>query len=168
MPPLVIIAAVAKNGIIGRDNGLIWRLKSDMKHFRALTLGKPVLMGRRTYDSIGKPLPGRLCIVLTRQHGFRAEGVRVAHSLDQAFSLAGQAAQEMGVGEVMVAGGAAVYAETMPHAVRMELTEVGLSPEGDALFPAIDRKQWRETRREAHSAGPEDESAFAFVTYVRR
>ena len=91
MPPLVLVAAVAQNGVIGRDNGLIWRLKSDMKHFRAITLGKPVLMGRKTFESIGKPLPGRQNIVLTRAHGLRIDGVQVAYNLDQALSYAGEA-----------------------------------------------------------------------------
>lgn len=168
MPPLVLIAAVARNGVIGRDNGLIWRLKSDMKHFRVMTLGKPVLMGRKTYESIGKPLPGRQTIVLTRRTGLRINGVHVAHNLDQALSMAGQAAQMMGTGEVMVAGGAEIYAETLPLAVRLEVTEVDLEPKGDAYFPAIDPKVWREVRREQHAAGPDDEAAFAFVTYQRR
>lgn len=168
MPPLVIVAAVAKNGVIGRDNRLIWRLKSDMKHFRAITLGKPVIMGRKTFDSIGKPLPGRTNIVLSRKRGLKIEGVQVAHTLDQALSMAGFAAQTLGAGEAIIAGGAELYAETMPLAVGMELTEVDLRPEGDATFPEIDGRVWRETRREAHPAGPDDEAAFAFVRYARR
>jgi dihydrofolate reductase len=167
MPPLVLVAAVAENGVIGRDNGLIWRLKSDMKHFRAITLGKPVLMGRKTYESIGKPLPGRQTIVLSRS-GFAAEGVKVARNLDQALSMAGYAMQFMGAGEVIVAGGADLYEQTMPLAGRLEMTEVRLSPEGDAHFPMIDRKIWREVEREENPAGPDDEAAFAFVTYQRR
>ena len=168
MPPLVIVAAVASNGVIGRDNGLIWRLKTDMRHFRAQTLGKPVLMGRKTFDSIGKPLPGRANIVLTRRRGLRIEGARVVHSLDEALSAAGEAMIGMGASEVAVAGGAEIFALTLPLAVRLEMTEVALAPEGDVLFPAIDPRQWRETRREAHPAGPDDEAAFAFVTHVRR
>jgi dihydrofolate reductase len=105
MPPLVIVAAVARNGVIGGDNRLIWRLKSDIKHFRSLTLGMPVIMGRKTYDSIGKPLPGRQTIVVSRERMLRIEGVHVAHSMDHALSMAGIAAVHMGVGEVMVAGG---------------------------------------------------------------
>lgn len=168
MPPLVIVAAVAKNGVIGRDNRLIWRLKSDMKHFRAITLGKPVIMGRKTYDSIGKPLPGRTNIVLTRARGLQIEGVKVAHNLDQALSMAGFAAQTLGAGEAIVAGGGELYAATMPLAVRMEVTEVDIEPEGDARFPPIDPRMWRETARESHSAGSDDEAAFAFVSYARR
>ena len=168
MPPLVIVAAVARNGVIGQDNRLIWRLKSDMRHFRALTLGKPVIMGRKTFDSIGKPLPGRANIVLTRTRGLQIEGVKVAYNLDQALSLAGVAAQTLGAGEAIVAGGAELYAETMPLAVRMEITEVDLEPKGDAHFPDIDAGQWREAGRVAHAAGPEDEAAFSFVSYIRR
>ena len=168
MPPLVIIAAVARNGIIGRDNQLIWRLKSDMKHFRAMTLGKPVIMGRTTYESIGKPLPGRTTIVMTRSRLFRAEGIEVAHTLDHAMALGGMAAVGMGASEVMVAGGAEIYAEFMPLAVRLEITEVDLSPQGDTSFPQIARSLWKEVRRETHPSGPDDEAAFAFVTYERR
>lgn len=168
MPPLVIVAAVARNGVIGNDNMLIWRLKSDMKHFRALTLGKPVLMGRKTYQSIGKPLPGRHTIVLTRDRGFHAQGVAVAHSFDQMLSMAGQAMIGMGASEVMVAGGAEIYALAMPQTQRMEITEVALEPQGDAVFPAISPTEWREAKRQAHPAGPDDEAAFAFVSYLRR
>lgn len=168
MPPLVVIAAVARNGVIGRDNTLIWRLKSDMKHFRAMTLGKPVIMGRKTFDSIGKPLPGRQTIVLTRDPAFSVEGVKVAHSLDQAFSQAGQAMVGLGANEVMIAGGAEIYALTLPNAVRLEITEVDAAPEGDAHFPAISPTLFKETRRTAHPAGPDDEAAFSFVTYTRR
>ena len=168
MPPLVIVAAVARNGVIGQDNRLIWRLKSDMRHFRALTLGKPVIMGRKTFDSIGRPLPGRETVLLTRARLLRIDGVHVTHSLDEAMAMAGTCAQRMGVGEAYVAGGGEIYRALMPHAQRMEITEVGLEPEGDATFPAILRSEWREVKREAHKAGPDDEADFSFVTYARR
>lgn len=168
MLPLVMIAAVAKNGVIGDDNRLLWRLKADLKRFRALTWGTPVIMGRKTFDSIGRPLPGRETILLTRAKLARIEGVHVAHSLDEAMAMAGTCAQRMGVGEAHVAGGGEIYRALMPHAMRMEITEVALEPEGDTTFPAISRSEWRETRREAHRAGPDDEADFAFVSYVRR
>ena len=168
MPPLVIIASVARNGIIGRDNHLIWRLKSDMKHFRAMTLGKPVIMGRKTYDSIGKPLPGRQTIVLTRKQLLREPGVEIAHSIDHALSLGGMAAVHMGASEVMVAGGAEVYRAFMPRAVRLEITEVEMEPDGDVVFPKISSAEWKEVARQSRPSGPDDEAAFSFVTYERR
>ncbi|MCA0423058.1 MAG: dihydrofolate reductase [Proteobacteria bacterium] len=167
-PPLSMVAAVARNGVIGGDNQLLWRLRSDLKHFRALTWGHPIIMGRKTYESIGKPLPGRETVLLTRERMRRVDGVHVAHSPDEAGALAGMLAQRMGVGEAMVVGGAEIYRLLMPKAQRLEITEVALEPEGDALFPQIRRTEWREVRREAHRAGADDEADFAFVTYVRR
>ncbi|HRK25001.1 MAG TPA: dihydrofolate reductase [Beijerinckiaceae bacterium] len=168
MPPLVMVAAVARNGVIGNDNQLIWRLKSDLKHFRALTWGLPVIMGRKTYESIGKPLPGRETIVVTREPKRRIEGVEIAHSIDEALFLAGNAMLRMGAPHAIVAGGADIYRAMMPKATRLEITEIALEPQGDALFPPIRREEWRETRREAHRAGPDDEADFSFVSYVRR
>lgn len=168
MPPLVIVAAVAANGVIGGDNRLLWRIRSDLKHFRSLTIGHPVIMGRKTFESIGKPLPGRETVLLTRERMRRIDGVHIAHSVDEAGALAGELAQRMGVGEAMVAGGAEIYRLLMPLAQRMEITEVALSPEGDAYFPAITRQEWRENRRETHKASADDEADFAFVSYARR
>jgi dihydrofolate reductase len=168
MPPVVIVAALARNRVIGRDNRLIWRLKSDMKHFRALTMGKPMIMGRKTFDSIGKPLPGRQTIVITRDAGLEIPGVEVVTSLTAAREAAARAAREMGVNEVIVAGGAEIYAAFLPEAERLELTEVALSPPGDALFPEFSVSDWREIRKIGHKAGPDDETDFAFVTYARR
>ncbi|MGU3543610.1 dihydrofolate reductase [Methylobacterium sp. A52T] len=160
MSPIVsLVAAVARNGVIGRDNGLAWHLSSDLKRFKALTMGKPMLMGRRTWDSIGRPLPGRRTLVLTRDTGFRAEGVETVH--DWASALAGAGA------ELMVVGGAEIYALALPHADRLHLTEVEAEPAGDVRFPAFDRARFRETFREAHPAGPRDEHAFAFVDWER-
>ncbi|ACB26492.1 dihydrofolate reductase [Methylobacterium sp. PvP062] len=158
--PLVsLVAAVARNGVIGRDNGLAWHLSSDLKRFKALTMGKPMLMGRRTWDSIGRPLPGRRTLVLTRDTGFRAEGVETVHDWDSALAAAGA--------ELMVVGGAEIYALALPHADRLHLTEVEAEPAGDVRFPAFDRARFRETFREAHPAGPRDEHAFAFVDWER-
>ncbi|MCX4198589.1 dihydrofolate reductase [Methylobacterium organophilum] len=158
--PLVsLVAAVARNGVIGRDNGLAWHLSSDLKRFKALTMGKPMLMGRRTWDSIGRPLPGRRTLVLTRDTGFRAEGAETVHDWDSALAAAGA--------ELMVVGGAEIYALALPHADRLHLTEVEAEPAGDVRFPAFDRARFRETFREAHPAGPRDEHAFAFVDWER-
>ncbi|XYD06857.1 dihydrofolate reductase [Methylobacterium sp. NMS12] len=160
MSPLVsLVAAVARNGVIGRDNGLAWHLSSDLKRFKALTMGKPMLMGRRTWDSIGRPLPGRRTLVLTRDTGFRAEGVETVHDWESALAAAGA--------ELMVVGGAEIYALALPHADRLHLTEVEADPAGDVRFPAFDRARFRETFREAHPAGPRDEHAFAFVDWER-
>jgi dihydrofolate reductase len=168
MIPLVLIAAVAENGVIGRDNRLLWRLKSDMRHFRTHTIGKPVIMGRKTYESIGKPLPGRHIIVITRDVAFTAEGVEIAHSLPEARDLGEKAAQTMGADAVYVAGGGEIYAAFLPDASHLEITRVALSPEGDAFFPAIDPALWKETNRADYVKSADDEAAFSFLTYSRR
>lgn len=165
---IVMVAAVAKNGVIGADNRLLWRLKSDMKHFRALTMGKPLVMGRKTFQSIGKPLPGRQTIVLTRDRACRIADVRVVHSLDEAIEVGGDLAREAGGDEIMIAGGGEIYTAFLPTADRLEITEVALEPEGDALFPTIDGRIWRETARRAFTKSADDEAAFSFVSYVRR
>ncbi len=165
--PLLIVAAVARNGIIGADNRLLWRLSSDLKHFKALTLGKPLVMGRKTFQSIGRLLPGRETIVVTRDPGFKAEGVLVAHGLDAALALAEARAEAMGADAIVIAGGGELYAETIGRADRLAITEVALSPAGDAAFPRIDPALWREVRREPGVRGPRDEADFAFVEYKR-
>src|SRR3712207_1658625 len=137
--PLAIVAAVAENGVIGRDNKLIWRLRTDLRRFRDLTWGKPMIMGRKTFDSIGKALPGRRTVMLTRDRGFSAEGVDVAHGWDEAVRRAGALADEMGAAEISVVGGAEIYALALPAARRLHLTLVHASPEGDAVFPSFDR-----------------------------
>ncbi|KMO38010.1 diacylglycerol kinase [Methylobacterium tarhaniae] len=160
-PPLVtLIVAVARNGVIGRDNALAWRLRSDLRRFRALTMGKPVVMGRKTWDSIGRPLPGRRVIVLTRDPAWTAPGTERAAGWDDAMRLAGAAE------EVMVAGGAEIYALALPRADRIQLTEVDAAPEGDARFPAIP-PDFRAVAAESHPTGPDDEYAFRFVTLTR-
>lgn len=166
--PIVVIAAVADNGVIGDDNRLIWRLRTDLKRFRSLTIGRPVLMGRKTFLSIGKPLPGRETIVLTRDSGFAAEGVRVAHSLDEALKLGQEVAAANGADSVTVAGGAEVYRQTLPLADRLELTLVHAKPAGDALFPDWEREAFLAGAREHRPADAENEHAYTFVTYSRR
>ena len=157
---IALVAAVARNGVIGRDNGLAWHLSSDLKRFKALTMGRPMLMGRRTWDSIGRPLPGRRTLVLTRDRGFRAEGAEVVHDWEAALAAAAGT-------ELMVVGGAEIYALALAQADRLHLTEVAAEPDGDVRFPAFDRAQFRETFREAHPAGPRVEHAFAFVDWER-
>ncbi len=166
--PIVLVAAVADNGVIGADNRLIWRLKTDLRRFRSLTLGRPVLMGRKTFLSIGKPLPGRETIVLTRDPGFRPEGVRTAADLDAALSLAQQVGAEMGADSVTVAGGADVYRQVLPLADRLELTFVHARPEGDALFPDWERSAFVAQAQESHPASADDEHSFTFATFRRR
>jgi dihydrofolate reductase len=164
---IIIIAAVAENGVIGRGNALPWRLKSDMTHFRALTMGKPVVMGRKTYLSIGRPLAGRTTIVVSRDPSFSAPGVVVASSLEAAMAAARDDALRRNVDTIVVAGGADIYAQAMPLATELAITHVRKRVDGDTYFPAIDPKVWHESAREERTPGVEDEAAFAWVTYRR-
>lgn len=164
---LLIVAVVAQNGVIGARAKLPWRLSSDLRRFKALTLGKPLVMGRKTFQSIGRPLPGRETIVVTRDPGFSAGGVHLAHDLDAALALAEARAVAMDADAVVIAGGGELYAQTFALADRLAITEVALAPEGDAVFPPIDPAEWREVRREPGIRGPNDEADFAFVDYVR-
>ncbi|EIM28039.1 dihydrofolate reductase [Microvirga lotononidis] len=166
--PLILVVAVAENGVIGRDNQLLWRLKTDLGRFRRLTMGKPMIMGRKTFQSIGKPLPGRETIVLTRDAGFAAEGVHVVHTWDEAVAKGEELAGRMGADSVAVAGGAEIYALSLPHVRSIFMTKVQVAPEGDAVFPEFDRSQFRETKREDHSKGPDDEHPFTFIDLERR
>ncbi len=151
---ITVIAAVARNGVIGRDNDLVWRDRDDLRRFKALTLGNVLVMGRRTYDSIGRPLPGRDTIVVTRQPDWSAEGVTTVHSLHEALDKAGDR-------DVYVAGGGEIYRLALPLADRLELTEVDQDLDGDVRFPAYDSLQWQETAREQRDG-------YAWVTSVRR
>ena len=164
---ILLVAAIAQNGVIGRGNALPWRLKSDMQHFRALTMGKPVVMGRKTYLSIGRPLKGRTTIVVSRDRSFVAPGIVVAPSLDAALRTARGDALRRNTDTIVVAGGAEIYAQAVPLATRLAITLVRKRIEGDAYFPAIDPNEWRESTRSEHEAVDEDEAAFAFVTYER-
>ena len=165
--PLAIIAAVARNGVIGGNNQLLWKLRSDMLHFRAITMGKPMIMGRRTWDSIGRPLPGRETIVVTRDPSFAAQGAHVVHD-PQAAVVMGQAlAERLKAAEIMVVGGGELYRQLLDECHALHITEVDLAPEGDAFFPTIDPAHWREAVRVAHDPGPGDEARFSFVDYVR-
>jgi dihydrofolate reductase len=164
--PLVLVAAVARNGIIGADGGIPWR--SDLRRFKALTWGKPMVMGRKTFESIGRALPGRETIVVTHDPGFASPGVFVARRLEAALDLAAARARAMGADQIIVAGGGEIYTQTIPRASRLFITEVALDVEGDARFPPIDPEQWREVRRETGERGPRDTADFAFVEYERR
>ncbi|KAA2242222.1 dihydrofolate reductase [Salinarimonas soli] len=166
--PLAIVVAVAENGVIGRDNGLAWHQRADLKRFRALTLGKPIVMGRKTYASIGKPLPGRETVVLTRDPAFAAPGVHVAHDLPGAMRLADEIAGRMGADEIPVVGGAELYRAALPLADRLHLTLVHAEPEGDVSFPDYDPADFVETWRESHPAGPHDDHPFTFIDLRRR
>jgi dihydrofolate reductase len=164
---VVIAVAVADNGVIGRDNALPWRLSTDLKRFKALTVGKPVIMGRKTYLSIGKPLPARTNIVVTRDPGFRAQGVMVANSVPAALELARDDARARGANEMVVIGGTEIFAQTLPLADRLEVTHVHAHPDGDVRMPPIDAAVWREAARHHQLAGPMDDADMSFVTYVR-
>lgn len=165
--PLVLVVAVADNGVIGRAGALPWRLKSDLAHFRALTMGHPLLMGRKTYESIGRPLPGRTSIVVTRDRAFAAPGIVVAATLKAALEAARGDALRRGADAIMVIGGADIYAQTLPLAARLEITRVHANPVGDTHFPALDPAVWREVGRREGEAGPGDEAAVTFLRLER-
>lgn len=163
------VVAIADNGVIGRDNGLPWRLSGDMAFFKRVTMGKPVIMGRKTWESLPKkPLPGRPNIVVTRDAAYRAEGAEVVTSAEDALKRGISLAAELGTDEVMVIGGAQLYAETFDHATRLYITEVHAAPDGDVSFPAFDASQWCEVSRERHDAGEKDSAAYSFVLYEKR
>ena len=166
-PRLVHVAAVAANGVIGQGGRLPWRLKSDMAHFRSVSMGKPVVMGRKTYLSIGRPLAGRTNVVLSRDRSFAAPGVVVASSLDAALAAARADALRRGAAEIIIIGGAEIYQQTIGAADRLVITRVDLMPRGEAMFPPIDRTVWKEVGRSEHAAGPGDDAGFAVLIYER-
>jgi dihydrofolate reductase len=165
---IVLIIAVADNGVIGADGAIPWRLKTDLQRFKALTTGKPVVMGRKTFLSLRRPLPGRTNIVMTRDANFRANGAVVTTSLDHALDVAKGAALRRFVTEIAVIGGAEIYAQWIGRAERLEITEVHAAPEGDTRFGPIDKAVWEEAVRTENPSGPDDSAAFSFVTYARR
>jgi len=167
-PQIVLIVAIAENGVIGAGGTIPWRLKSDMQRFKALTLDKPVVMGRKTFASIGKPLPKRTNIVVTRDKDFRAAGAIVANSSADAREIAIGDALRRFATEIAVIGGAEIYAQWMDSADRLEITEVHARPEGDTRFAEIDAKAWEEAARVRNPAGPDDSAEFSYVTYRRR
>lgn len=165
--PVAMIAAMALNRVIGVDNALPWYLPEDLRFFKRMTQAKPLVMGRKTFQSIGRPLPGRLNIVVTRDTDFHHEGIRVCHDLPAALALADQQATIDGVEEIMVMGGAEIYAQALPHASRLYLTEVAIEVEGDARFPELDPAEWEEVQRVPGSPA-EGQPAYDFVEYRRR
>lgn len=168
-PTIALIAAVADNGVIGDGDALPWRLSTDLRRFKALTLGKPVVMGRRTFAAIGKPLAGRTNIVVTRQAGFVAPaGITVAPSLDGALASALDAARAAGVAEAMVIGGGEIYAQAIPLAGRLYITHVHAEPAGTAHFPVIADDVWQAVASEDLPSGEKDTAATTFVIYERR
>jgi dihydrofolate reductase len=160
-PRVSVIAALAKNRVIGIENRLPWRLPEDLAHFKALTLNHPILMGRKTFESLGRPLPGRTNIVVTRNPGYRPEGCRVADSIPAALTLCADA------DEIFFIGGAELYAQAIPLADRLYLTEVDIEPTGDAWFPEYDRSAFWEVSRESHTGEKGDALEFDFVVYER-
>jgi dihydrofolate reductase len=168
---VVLVAAMAENGVIGRDGRLPWRLKSELQHFRALTWGKPVVMGRKTYLSIAarfRPLPGRTNVVVSRDPDFTAPGAVVAPALEVSLAIARADALRRGTDTIMVAGGADIYAQAMPFADEIALTLVHCRPPGDTVFPSIDSRLWQEISHVEHPAEPDDSASFAYVCYQRR
>ena len=169
LPHLALVVARARNGVIGRDGGLPWRLRSDLQRFKAVTMGKPCIMGRRTWDSLPlKPLPGRLNLVLSKDESFEAKGAVVCTTLDEAVEIARETAMEDGVDEICVIGGTALFGMALPRAKRLYLTEVEAEPEGDAVFPAFDEAAWVEVSSEAVPAGEKDDHDFVFRVLERR
>jgi dihydrofolate reductase len=168
MAELVAVVAVARNGVIGANNGLPWRISSDLKRFKSLTMGKPLILGRRTFESLPQALPGRRIVVVTRDKDFSGNGALVAHSPEEAVQMAREAAREMNAKEIIIGGGTEIFRALMDRTRRIELTEIALEPAGDAFFPALDQTHWREIAREQPPRGPRDEADFAFVTLERR
>jgi dihydrofolate reductase len=165
---IVLIAAVADNGVIGAGGGIPWRLKTDQQRLKMMTLGKPVVMGRKTFISLKRPLPGRTNIVVTRDAGFRSPGAVVTNSFANAQAIATGDALRRSVAEIAVIGGAEIYAQWMDRADRLEITEVHSRPEGDTYLAAIDPARWQEVARVRNPAGPDDSTDFSYVTWVRR
>ena len=172
-PSIVMVAAMTENRVIGRDGGMPWHLPADMAHFRALTMGKPIIMGRLTHESLGRVLDGRYNIVLSRQRpfrkpGFQAPGRVVAHSFDQAFQLAEQHAVANGAAEIAIIGGASVYRQALAHSSRLYLTQVHTTIDGDARFPEIERDEWQEVSRKKRSADVRNRYDMSFIELVKR
>ncbi|MHC1548499.1 dihydrofolate reductase [Phyllobacterium sp. K27] len=162
------VVAIAQNGVIGRDNDLPWRLSSDLKRFKAITMGKPIIMGRKTWDSLGKPLPGRTNIVITRDPAFGVEGVISARSIDEALLVAGSHADADQVDEICIIGGGEIFRQSFSRADKLYVTWVLASVEGDVHFPEIDPAIWSESSSEEFPAGEKDNYPTRYVVYERR
>lgn len=165
---IAMIAGVAENGVIGSDQTIPWRVPSDMAFFKKTTMGKPIVMGRKQFETVGKPLPGRTNIVITRQRGYQPEGVLVFHDVDTALAEAGKIAEADGVDEIMIIGGGELYAQLMARADRLYITHIDLSPSGDVRFPAIAPEQWTVVDLPEVSPSPRDEATYRVKVYERR
>ena len=169
MTEIVLIVAVAENGVIGAGGAMPWRLKSDMARFKAMTMGRPIVMGRKTFESFPRrPLPGRTNIVVTRDAAYRAAGAVVTTSFADAEAIATGDALRRFATEIAIIGGAEIYAQWMDRADRLEITEVHARPDGDTRFAAIDPAEWEEVARVRNPAGPGDSADFSYVTFRRR
>ena len=164
---LAIIVAASRNGVIGRNNALPWHLPGDLQYFKRVTMGKPILMGRKTFESIGRPLPGRTNVVISRNPAFQAEGVKIVGTLNEALELARDMALIDGVDELVVIGGEQIYREALPRTQRLYLTEVHADVDGDAYLPDICREDWREVSRELHGASDTNPYDYSFVVLER-
>ena len=168
-PQIVLIAAVAENGVIGANGAIPWRLKSDMQRLKAMTMGKPIVMGRKTFESLPRgPLPGRTNIVVTRDAAWRAAGAVVTTSVADARAIATGDALRRFATEIAIIGGAEIYAQWMDRADRLEITEVHARPDGDTRFATIDAADWEEVARVRNPAGPDDSADSSYVTFRRR
>ncbi len=167
-PKLALVVAVGENGAIGKDGDLPWRMSSDLKHFRRVTLGKPIVMGRKTYESLGRVLDKRLNIVVTSNRGFEAPGGAVVHSLDEALALGRAEAVETGAEEIAIIGGEALFRDALPFADRIYLTEVHAAPNADTWFPQWNRADWHEVSRIRFEPGPKDDHPMSIVVLERK
>lgn len=166
--PIALIAGVARNNVIGAKGGIPWKIPSDMAFFKRTTMGKPIVMGRKQYETVGKPLPGRINIVVTRQADYQPDGVIVARNLTEALEKAQQIARNDGASEVMVIGGGDIYAQAMPLADRLYISHVELAPQGDVLFPPIDPAIWHVVEEPEVTPSDRDDAAFRVRVYERR
>jgi dihydrofolate reductase len=164
---VALVVARARNGVIGKNNQLPWHLPNDLAFFKRITMNKPLIMGRNTWQSLGKPLPGRDNIVVTRQTNFQAEGAWVVHSIESALTLASTLADARHSDEIMIIGGAQLYADAMPFTTRAYMTEVDADIEGDTFFPTLNHKEWRETFRESFAACKRNAYPYSFITLER-
>ena len=165
---IAMIAGVAENGVIGSDQTIPWRVPSDMAFFKKTTMGKPIVMGRKQFETVGKPLPGRTNIVITRQRDYQPEGVLVFHDVETALAEAGKIAEADGVDEIMIIGGGELYAQLMARADRLYITHIDLSPSGDVRFPAIAPEQWTVIDLPEVAPSPRDEATYRVKVYERR
>lgn len=164
---LSLVVAMAQNGVIGRENGLPWHLPKDLAYFKQITMGHPIIMGRKTFESIGRPLPGRTNIVVTRQKSWASDGVEKVDSVSAAIDLAEVIAHSDSLSEYMLIGGASLYGQVLGSAAKIYMTEVCAEIEGDTKFPEFDKSQWREVSRENHSADAHNPYDYSFVVYER-